>query len=106
MFEKFVSGNFRLLNNAVSEGEDISVFGLNLGEKLALLEDSAFLFFVVENEDEILEVANKLEMLGRTCEYMTNVITPNSSEFEAYEKNLSILNKIANGDINTLIITP
>lgn len=106
MFEKFVSGNFRLLNNAVSEGEDISVFGLNLGEKLALLEDSAFLFFVVENEDKILEVANKLEMLGRTCEYITNVITPNSSEFEAYEKNLSILNKIVNGDINTLIITP
>ena len=74
MFEKFVSGNFRLLNSAVSEGEDISVFGLNLGEKLALLEDSAFLFFVVENEDKIITILDKIKDYEDFLFYLYNLL--------------------------------
>lgn len=106
MFDKFVSGNFKLLNNAISEGENVSVFGLNLGEKLALLEDSAFLFFVVENEDKILEVKNKMESLGRTCEYLSTGISPLDGEFQSSDQILSIIYKILNDKIDTLILTP
>lgn len=106
MFSKFWDGNFKLLKNAISEGEDVSVFGLNLGEKLALLDDSAFLFFVVENEDSVLKVCEKFEELGRTCDYIISPITPLDNEFESSQKLLSILNKINDESINTLVITP
>lgn len=106
MFEKFLSGNFKHLINAINDGEDISVFGLNLGEKLALLDTSAFLFFVVDSEDKIMEVLEKMESLGRTCDYITTPITPLDSEFKPSDKILSTINKIISQKINTLIITP
>lgn len=106
MIDKFVSGNFKYLKNAIDSGENVSVFGLNLGEKLALLDTSAFLFFVVENEDQILEIVDKLEGLGRVCDYISAPISPLDSEFNSCEKVLATLNKIISGKINTLVITP
>ena len=105
MLDKFLSGNFKLLKSAIEDGENVSVFGLNLGEKLALLEDSAFLFFVVEDSDKIIEVCEKFEALGRTCEYLNETISPLSSEFQGFEKIINVLHKIIDGDINTLVIT-
>ena len=50
MIEKFIKGgNFNLLQKSIEDGENCSIFGLNIGEKLALLEDSAFLFYIVDN---------------------------------------------------------
>ncbi len=106
MIDKFVSGNFKYLKNAIDSGENVSVFGLNLGEKLALLDTSAFLFFVVENEDQILEIVDKLEGLGRVCDYISAPISPLDSEFNSCDKVLATLNKIIGGQINTLVITP
>lgn len=106
MFDKFINGNFKYLIDAINEGEDVSVFGLNIGEKLALLDTSAFLFFVVENEDKIMEVINNLESLGRTCDYISSPISPLDSEFVSTDKVLAVLNKIIDEKINTLVITP
>ncbi len=106
MFEKFLSGNFKLLKDAIESGEDISVFGLNIGEKIALLDDSAFLFFVVENEDKIIDICDKFNDMGRFCQYISSPLTPMNSEFESSEKVMAILNDIKDGKINTLVITP
>lgn len=106
MFEKFLSGNFKLLKDAIESGEDTSVFGLNIGEKIALLDDSAFLFFVVENEDKIIDVCDKFNDMGRVCEYISSPLTPMNSEFESSEKIMAILNGIRDEKINTLVVTP
>ena len=79
MFEKFLSGNYKNLLNSIESGENISVFGLNLGEKLALTMDSAFLFYVVDSIDNINPVLDKLSALGRSCEVLTDTISPLTS---------------------------
>lgn len=106
MFEKFLSGNYKNLLNSIESGENISVFGLNLGEKLALTMDSAFLFYVVDSIDNINPVLDKLSALGRSCEVLTDPISPLTSEFACVTKTIEILNKIKNNQIDTLIITP
>ena len=106
MFEKFLSGNYKNLLNSIESGEKVSVFGLNLGEKLALTMDSAFLFYVVDSIDNINPVLDKLSALGRSCEVLTDPISPLTSEFACVTKTIEILNKIKNNQIDTLIITP
>ena len=106
MFEKYLSGNYLLLKNSIKNGENVSVFGLNIGEKIALVDTSAFLFYVVDNLDKIWDIKDKLEALGRNCEVLTDTITPTTSEFSSSDKILKILNKLKDNDIDTLIITP
>jgi len=100
------NGNFRLLIDSIENGENVSIFGLNIGEKLALVEDSAFLFYVVESLDKVNEVLDKLTALGRNCEVITEYINPFTSEFFSFEKILSVLTKLKNDSIDTLILTP
>ena len=100
------NGNFKLLINSIENGENVSVFGLNIGEKLALVEDSAFLFYVVENNDKVNDIFDKLTALGRNCEILDHYISPFTSEFFSYNKILSILSKLKNNAIDTLILTP
>jgi len=100
------NSNYNLLFNSLEECENVSVFGLNLGEKLALVELSAFLFYVVENIEKVTEVYEKLTELGRTCEILTDNITPFTSEFFDYHKNLEIITKLKDQTIDTLIVTP
>lgn len=106
MFEKFVSGNFKLLQNAVENSENLSVFGLNIGEKLALVEDSAFLFYVVEDLDKANIVYNKLSAMGRKCQILSKSISIFSSEFEDCQSILNTLYGIIDGELDSIIITP
>ena len=99
-------GTYRLLIDSIENGDNVSVFGLNLGEKLALVEDSAFLFYVVESLDKVNDVHDKLNALGRSCEILTESITPFSSEFNSAERIIRILSKLKNQTIDTLVITP
>ena len=57
------NGTYRLLIDSIENGDNVSVFGLNLGEKLALVNDSAFLFYVVESLDKVNDVCDKLNAL-------------------------------------------
>ena len=89
MFKKFLSnGNFLNLINSVEAGENISVFGLNLGEKLAIVKDTAFLFFVCDNGDNVFEVEEKLTALGRKCDILTDTINVFTDEFNYCSINL------------------
>lgn len=107
MFRKFLSNsNYKYLLDSIEEGNNISVFGLNIGEKLALLSDSAFLFYVVENIDNVNIVADKLERLGRKVSILTDILTPFSSEFSSYENIVKVLSEINSESIDTLVITP
>ena len=99
-------GTYKLLIDSVENGDNVSVFGLNLGEKLALVEDSAFLFYVVESLEKINDVQDKLTMLGRNCEVLTDTITPLTSEFINIENYVKVLSKLKNKEIDTVIITP
>ena len=107
MFDKFIrGGNYARLKNSIEEGKNISVFGLNLGEKLALFEDSAFLFYVVENEDSALQVIECLHDIGKHPLFLSNALDPLDIEFESSEKVVSILDAIASGECDALVITP
>ena len=107
MIEKFLTNsNYKLLFDAIENGENCSVFGLNIGEKLALIEDSAFIFYIVDSLDGVSQVYDKLTSLGRSCEILTNNITPLTSEFISTENTLNVLSKLKNKTIDSLIITP
>lgn len=99
-------GTYKLLIESIENGDNVSVFGLNLGEKLALVEDSAFLFYVVESLDKVNEVYDKLTALGRTCEILTDCISPLTSEFYSSDNTIKILSKLKSSSIDSLIITP
>ncbi len=107
MIEKFLmDSNYKRLLSAVKNGVDCSVFGLNIGEKLALIQDSAFIFFVVDSIEKADSISTKLSALGRTCEILSENIDVLTSPFYSCEKTVSILQKIINGQIDALIITP
>ena len=107
MIEKFLkNSNYKLLMDAISEGYNTSVFGLNNGEKLALLDSSAFLFYVVESLDGIEDIRDKFIDMGRTPCILSDSLSPLSSEFEDTSHILEILSKLKNSQIDTLIITP
>lgn len=107
MIEKFLnSSNFHTLHKALEDGYNCSVFGLNKGEKLALLEDSAFLFYVTEGLDGVEELRDMFSSLGRSSEVLCDYLSPLSSPFETPKRILEILDGIKNGKIDTLILTP
>lgn len=107
MFRKFLSNsNYKYLLDSIDEGHNISVFGLNIGEKLALLSDSAFLFYVVENLDNVNVVVDKFASMGRNVMALTDTITPFTSEFVSSENILKVLCNIKCEKIDTLVITP
>ena len=107
MITKFIKdGNFKLLLSSIENGDNCSVFGLNMGEKLALIEDCAKLFFVVSNPDDIPIIYDKLSRLGKNVEILNEPINIFTSEFNNYKNTLNILNSLKNESVDTLIITP
>ena len=107
MIEKFIrNSNFKLLKNAIENGENCSVFGLNRGEKLALLDDSTFLFYVVESLDGIEELKDTFVAMGRSPIIINDFITPLSSEFQSSQEVIEILYKLKNNEIDTMVLTP
>ena len=92
MFSKFFkNGNFALLQESIENGDNCSVFGLNIGEKLALLSSSAILFYVVDSIESGAEVLDKFVELGRRPYLLTDALNPLSSEFEKSENILEFL---------------
>ena len=107
MIEKYLgNSNYKLLLQSIENGDNVSVFGLNIGEKLALLQDSAILFYVVENADHLPIVIEKLEALGRNVGVISEPIDCFTSEFFDYKPTLTTLCKLKMGMIDTLVITP
>lgn len=107
MIEKFLkNSNFQTLRSAIEDGHNCSVFGLNKGEKIALLEDSAFLFYVTENLDGVEELRDLFSSLGRSPEVLCDYLSPLSSPFESFQRILEILRQIKSGKVDTLILTP
>jgi len=107
MLKKFVSGgNFDLLKQSIEDGYNCSVFGLNVGEKLALLEDSAFLFYIVESVDMASTLIDKFVDMGRIPYFLSDTISPLSSEFETTDKIVEVLDGIKEKKFDTIILTP
>lgn len=107
MFSKFLGkGNFRLLLDTIEAGENSSVFGLNRGEKLAVVDGANFLFYVVDNIDEITPIYESLMSLGKRCEILTQPMDIFSSEFTSAEVLLKTLYKLKNEELDALILTP
>lgn len=107
MFEKFLNeGNFKNLITSIENGDNCSVFGLNIGEKLALVKDCANLFFVCESVNSVYDVEEKLTLLGRKCAILTESINVLTDEFTSFDKTLKTLIDLKLGLIDTLILTP
>ena len=107
MFDKFFKdGNFSLLKTSVENGDNCSVFGLNIGEKLALLSDSVSLFYVVDSVESASNVMDKFVDMGRSPYLLTDWINPLSSEFEKCDRELEFLYRLKNGEIDTVVMTP
>lgn len=100
------NGNFRLLLDTIEAGENSSVFGLNRGEKLAVVDGANFLFYVVDNIDEITPIYESLMSLGKRCEILTQPMDIFSSEFASAEVLLKTLYKLKNEELDALILTP
>ena len=106
MFTRFMGdGNFKLLLNSVNNGENCTVFGLNKGEKLAVVEGANFLFYIVDSVDNLNPIYDSLVSLGRKCEILCEPLNIFSSEFTSSEKILRTLYKIKNGEIDTVVMT-
>lgn len=107
MFRKFMgNGNFRLLLESVEAGENCSVFGLNIGEKLATTEGADFLFYVVGDIDDTVAIEERLWAMGRKCAIMPKVIDLFSGKFSNFEQVLKVLYGIKRGEIDAVIMTP
>lgn len=107
MFRKFMAnGNFRLLLESVEAGENCSVFGLNIGEKLAITEGADFLFYVVGDIDDTVAIEERLEAMGRKCAVLPKVIDAFSGKFANFEQMLKVLYGIKRGEIDAVILTP
>ena len=107
MFTKFMgNGNFRLLLESVSNGENCTVFGLNKGEKLAVVDSANFLFYVVDSVDNLNPIYDSLVSLGRKCTIFCEPLNIFSSEFASSEKMLKTLYQLKSGDVDTVILTP
>lgn len=107
MFRKFMrNGNFRTLLESIEAGENCSVFGLNIGEKLTLTEGANCLFYVVGNIDDTNIVCEKLEALGRKCAVLTTPIDFFSSDFSSSHDLIKVLYSLKTGKIDTIIMTP
>ena len=106
MFDKFYkTGNFSLLKKSLDNGENCSVFGLNIGEKLALLEDSAILFYIVDSVEAASTIMDKFVDMGRIPYMLTEDINPLTSEFEKSDKLMEFLYRLKNGEIDTVVLT-
>lgn len=107
MFKKYLRrGNFQLLKDSISNGENCSVFGLNIGEKLALIEDSAMLFYVVDSLENANIVLDKLSSLGRNPVFLQDFPNLLSSEFDNFEKTIEGLATISSGKCDTVVMMP
>lgn len=107
MVERFLgSSNYKLLYNAIEDGENVSVFGLNIGEKLALIEDSAFVFYIAQNLENASIVQDKLISLGKRVALLSSNIDPFTSEFVKCDNTIEILAKLRNEELDVVILTP
>lgn len=107
MFTRFMGeGNYKLLLDSISNGEDCTVFGLNRGEKLAVVEGANFLFYIVDSVDNLNPVYDSLVALGRKCDIYCEPLNIFSSEFASSEKVLKTLYRLKSGEIDTIIMTP
>ena len=106
MFDKFYkTANFSLLKKSLDNGENCSVFGLNIGEKLALLEDSAILFYVVDSVESASVMMDKFVDMGRSPYMLTEDINPLTSEFEKSDKLIEFLYRLKNSEIDAVVLT-
>ena len=95
-----------MLKASIENGDACSVFGLNIGEKLALLEDSVFLFYVVDSVDSAGIILEKLCDMGRSPVFLGDTVDPFSSEFETSHHIIETLTKINQREYDTVILTP
>ncbi len=107
MFRKFMeNGNFRLLLESVEAGENCSVFGLNIGEKLATTESADFLFYVVGDIDDTVMIEERLVAMGRKCAVLPQVIDVFLGKFSNFDQILKTLYGIKRGEIDAVVLTP
>lgn len=107
MFTRFMGdGNFKILLNSINDGENCTVFGLNKGEKLAVVESANFLFYIVDSVDNLNPIYDSLTALGRRCEILCEPLNIFSSEFTSSEKILRTLYRLKNNEIDTIVMTP
>ncbi|MBO7218469.1 MAG: hypothetical protein J6V40_00635, partial [Clostridia bacterium] len=95
------------LISSIENGNNVSVFGCNIGEKLAILtEIESFIFFVANDKEEAVKVNNLLlDLRLRSC-VLDSVITYKTNEFFDKGEFIDILSKLVSNDLDAIVVTP
>ncbi|MBO5102921.1 MAG: transcription-repair coupling factor [Clostridia bacterium] len=109
--QKFLANNLSNLINKLRSRTQVSVFGLNLGERVLIsAQTDDFLCYVAENENIAKLVAQDLTTLGKKVALLTNFnddFTFHLMEFGNAGVTTQVeLNKIINNEVNACVITP
>lgn len=109
--ELLQESNIKKFNKDICNNKNVAVFGLNLGEKIALVHNAAkTMCIVLENESFAKSYADALTLLGRRVVCLTRPVFDFSYhliEFGSDTKDRQVaLFNLINQKFDTLIITP
>lgn len=98
-------------NNLVCKNKNFAVFGLNFGEKVAIMHNSLKnMCIVVENEDFAKKYADALSLLGRRVVCLTSPVLDFSYHFMEFgsqtrDRQVALFDMLEQ-NVDTLIVTP
>ena len=101
------NSNLQILVNSIENGDNLSIMGCNIGEKLIILNSISdkFILFVAENEKEAVDVYNKFISMKFNAEILLNYPSLEFNEFENLTEFVTKLQRIKN-NCEVLVITP
>ena len=95
------------LIESLESGHNISVFGCNIGEKLAILNEiESFIFFVANDKEEAVKINNLLLDLRLRSAVLDSVINYSTNEFFDKGEFIDVLSKLVGGSLDALVVTP
>ncbi len=110
MFSKLFNsnGNYNILIKSLNSEEKVSVFGVQNGEKFAILNSvNKFILFVVSSEKEGEEFLRKFEQLGLKTKFLKSDFSFDLGfKDETFAESYNSLELFKDGEIDVLIITP
>lgn len=101
------NSNLQILVNSIENGDNLSIMGCNIGEKLIILNSISdkFILFVAENEKEAVDVYNKFISMKFNAEILLNYPSLEFNEFENLTEFVTKLQRIKN-NCEVLVVTP
>lgn len=95
------------LISSIESGHNVSVFGCNIGEKLAILNEvEGFIFFVANDKEEAVKVNNLLLDLKLRSAVLDSVITYKTNEFFDKSEFIDVLTRLVTDELDALVVTP